>query len=142
LKAEKPKIFHIAKYPPPIGSRVKVWFDTKERQLLVEDETGRVTWDIYGMPLADVVFETEMTPRGAVRCVAWGNIIGLANTREESEARRAIKHEARNSMDFYWSRNKQWPFARARLALISPPRGGFPTSYAVDPVPKPASAPR
>jgi hypothetical protein len=35
LKAEKPKIFHIAKYPPPIGRRVKVWFDTKERQLLV-----------------------------------------------------------------------------------------------------------
>src|SRR6202163_4035756 len=33
LKVEKPKIFHIAKYPPPIGSRVKVWFDTKERQL-------------------------------------------------------------------------------------------------------------
>ena len=60
MKAEKPKIFHVAKYPPPIGSRVKVWFDTKERRLLVEDETGRVT---YGMPLADVVFETEMTLR-------------------------------------------------------------------------------
>jgi hypothetical protein len=99
LKVEKPKIFHIAKYPPPIGSRVKVWFDTKERQLIVEDETGRVTYDIYGMPLADVVFEIEMTPRGAVRCVARGNIIALANTREEIEARRAIIHEARNSMD-------------------------------------------
>jgi len=140
LKAEKPKIFHVAKYPPPIGSRVKVWFDTKERRLLVEDETGRVTYDIYGMPLADVVFETEMTPRGAVRCVARGNIIAIANTREESEARRAIVHESRNSMDFYWSRDKQWPFASARMALISPLYGGFPTSYAVDPVPKPASA--
>lgn len=42
MRAEKPKIFHIAKYPPSIGSRVKVWFDTKERHLLVEDETGRV----------------------------------------------------------------------------------------------------
>jgi hypothetical protein len=79
---------------------------------------------------------------GAVRCVARGNIIALANTHEESEARRAIKHEVRSSMDFYWSRDKQWPFARARLALISPPRGGFPTSYAVDPVPKSSSAPR
>jgi hypothetical protein len=57
--------------------------------------------------------------------VARGNIIALANTHEESEARRAIKHEARSSMDFYWSRDKQRPFARARLALISPPRGGL-----------------
>ena len=45
LKAEKPKIFRIAKYPPPIGSRVNVWFDMKGRQLLVEDETGRVTYE-------------------------------------------------------------------------------------------------
>ena len=142
MKAEKPKIFHIAKCPPPIGSRVKVWFDTKERQLLVEDDNGHVTYDIYGMPLADVVFETNTTSRGAFRCVALGNIIALANTHEESEARREIIHEARNSMDFYWRRDKQWPFARARMALISPPRGGFPTSYAVDPVLKPASAPR
>ncbi len=139
MKAEKPKIFHIAKYPPPIGSRVKVWLDTKERHLLVEDESGRVTYDIYGMPLADVVFEIETTPRRAVRCVARGNIIAIVNTNEESEARRSIIHEARSSMDFYWSRDKQWPFARARLALISLPHGGFPTSYAVDHVPRPAS---
>lgn len=142
MKVEKPKIFHIAKYPPSIGSRVKVWFDTKERHLLVEDETGRVTYDIYGMPLADVAFETETTPRGAVRCVARGNIIAIANTHEESEARRAIIEEARTSMEFYWTRDKQWPFAGARLALISPPHGGFPTSYAVDPVPKPTSGAR
>lgn len=136
----KPQIFHIAKYPPPTGSRVKVWFDTKERELLVEDETGRVTYDIYGMPLSDVVFETETTPRGAIRCVARGNIIARPSTREESEMRQAIIREAHHSMDFYWSRDKQWPFASARLAVISPPRGGFPTSYAVDPVPNPASA--
>lgn len=140
MRAEKPKIFHIAKYPPSIGSRVKVWFDTKERHLLVEDETGRVTNDIYGMPLADVVFETETTSRGADRCVARGTIMATANTHEESEARRAIIQEARTSMEFYWTRDKQWPFAKARLALISPPHGGFPTSYAVDPVPRPASA--
>lgn len=80
---------------------------------------------------------SDGSPRGAVRCVARGNIIAIASTREETEARRAIIHEARNSMDFYWSRDRQWPFAEARMALISPPRGGFPTSYAVDPVPKP-----
>lgn len=118
---------------------MKVWFDTKERHPLVEDETGRATWDIYGMPLADIVFETETTPRGAIRCVARGNIIAIANTHEESEARRTIIQAAHGSMDFYWSRDKQWRFARARLALISPPHGGFPTSYTVDPVPKPAS---
>lgn len=139
MKTEKPKIFHIATFPPPIGSRVKVWFDTKERHLLVEDESGRVTYDIYGMPLSDVVFETEMTSRGAVRCVARGNIMATANTHEESEARQAIIQEARTSMEFYWTRDKQWPFAKARLALISPPHGGFPTSYAVDPMPRPAS---
>jgi hypothetical protein len=38
---------------------VKVWFDKATSQLLVEDETGRVGWDIYGVPLADVVFETR-----------------------------------------------------------------------------------
>ena len=141
MKAGKSTIFHIAKYPPPIGSRVKVWFDTKERQLLVEDETGRVTYDIYGVPLTDVVFETETTPRGAIRCVARGTIIAIANTRGDSDTRHSIIKAGR-SMEFYWSRDKQWPFAGARLAVISPPRGGFPSSYVVDPVPELASAPR
>jgi hypothetical protein len=76
LKAGKPTIFHIAKYPPPIGTRVKVWFDTKERQLLVEDETGRVTYDIYGVPLTDVVFEAETTPRGTIRCQWFAKKLG------------------------------------------------------------------
>jgi hypothetical protein len=80
LKGEKLKIFHIAKYPPPIGSRVKIWFDMKERQLNIEDETGCVTWDIYGVPLSDAVFNTELTPRGADRCVARGNIIAIPST--------------------------------------------------------------
>jgi hypothetical protein len=137
LKVEKPKIFHIAKYPPPIGSRVKIWFDMKERQLTIEDETGRVTWDIYGVLLSDVVFDTELTPRGAVRCVARGNIIAIPSTSGYTETSHNIIKEAGRSMEFYWSRDKQWPFAGARLALISPPQGGFPTSYAVDPVPKP-----
>jgi hypothetical protein len=79
------------------------------------------------------VFETETTPRGAVRCVAWGNIIAIANSREKSEARSRIKQEARGGMEFYWSRDKAWPYAGARLAVISKPQGGFSTSYAVDP---------
>jgi hypothetical protein len=45
-------------------------------------------------------------------------------------------------MEFYWHRDKVWPYAGAPLALISKPQGGFATSYAVDPVPKPVSAPR
>ena len=47
-----------------------------------------------------------------------------------------IIREAGRSMDFYWNRDKQWPFAGARLALISKP-WGVPIPYAVDPVPKP-----
>jgi hypothetical protein len=142
LKAEKPKIFHIVKYPPPVGSRVKVWFDTKERQLTVEDETGRVTWDIYGVPLSDVKFTTEMTPRGAIRCVAIGNIIAIPSSRECSDLSHKILVEARGPMEFYWSRDKAWPYAGARLAVICKPQGGFATSYAVDPVPKATSSPR
>ena len=121
---------------------MKVWLDTKERQLLVEDDNGRATYDIYGMPLADVVFETETTPRRAVRCVALGNVIAIPGLSGCSEASHNIIKEARRSMEFYWHRDKAWPYAGARLALIWMPRGGFPTSYAVDPVLKPTSAPR
>ena len=32
-----------------------------------------------------------------------------------------IIREAERSMDFYWNRDKQWPFAGARLALILKP---------------------
>jgi hypothetical protein len=80
LKAEKPKIFSIGHHPPRIRSRVK-----GETHLLVEDETGHLTWDIYGVPLSDVVFETEKTPRGAVRCVAFGNLIAITHTNEATE---------------------------------------------------------
>jgi hypothetical protein len=140
LRAEKPKVFSIGKQPPRIGSRVKVWFDKKDAHLMIQDETGNVTWDIYGVPLSDVVFETETTPRGAAHCVVFGNLIAITHTNEATEARQMIIREADRSMDFYWNRDKQWPFAGARLALISKPWGGFPTSYAVDPVPKPARA--
>ena len=51
---------------------------------MVEDETGHLTWDIYGVPLSDVVFETEKTPRGAVRCVAFGNLIAIAGIKSIS----------------------------------------------------------
>ena len=51
---------------------------------MVEDETGHLTWDIYGVPLSDVVFETEKTPRGAVRCVAFGNLIAITGIKSIS----------------------------------------------------------
>jgi hypothetical protein len=81
-------------------------------------------------------------PRGAIRCVAIGNIIAIPGMSGCSEASHNIIKEARRSMEFYWYRDKAWPYAGARLALISMPRGGFPTSHAVDLVPKPTSAPR
>jgi hypothetical protein len=139
VKIEKPKIYHIAKYPPPVGGRVKVWFDKATSHLLVEDETGRVGWDIYGVPLSDVVFETETTPRGAVRCLARGTIIATSNTRADQEARANIITTGR-PIEFYWTRDKQWPIASARVALISKPDGGFTSCYAVDPSPRVASA--
>ena len=87
------------------------------------------------------MFETEKTPRGVVRCVAFGNLIAITHTNEATEARQMIIREAGRSMDFYWNRNKQWPFAGARLGADLGATERFPTSYAVDPVPKPARAP-
>lgn len=30
IESREAQNFHIAKYPPPIGSRVKVWFDSRK----------------------------------------------------------------------------------------------------------------
>jgi len=94
------------------------------------------------MLLTDVVSVRAALRTGAIRCVAIGNIIAIPGMSGCSEASHNIIKEARRSMEFYWYRDKAWPYAGARLALISMPRGGFPTSHAVDPVPKPTSAPR
>lgn len=128
MRAEKPTIFFITKYPPRIRSRVKVWFDKKEGDLMIEDETGQVTRDFYEVPLSDVVFETETMSRGAIRCVAIGNILAIPSTSGYSETRHNIIKQARGGMEFYWHRDKVWPYARACLALISKPQGGFATS--------------
>jgi hypothetical protein len=77
---------------------VKVWFDKATSQLLVEDETGRVGWDIYGVPLADVAFETETTPLGAVLCVARGIIITIANNREDTDTQHRVLLEPGQAM--------------------------------------------
>ncbi|MGV0819435.1 hypothetical protein [Martelella sp. AMO21009] len=45
-----------------------------------------------------------------------------------------IRQAAQGHLDFYWSRDKAWPIAKARQAYIAPPHGGFPTNLAVDPV--------
>ena len=91
---------------------MKVWFDKKETHLMVEDETGHLTWDIYGVPLSDVVFETEeqSCPLRGVR-QAHRN-----HPHQRSDRGEANDHsEAGRSVDFYWNRDKQWPFAGARL---------------------------
>jgi hypothetical protein len=76
---------------------------------------------------------------GGSRVLAFGmhGLTGLVMvaTASGSETSHNIIKEARRSMEFYWYRDKTWPYAGARLALISMPRGGFPTSYAIDPVP-------
>ena len=92
---------------------------------MVEDETGHLTWDIYGVPLSDVVFETEKTLRAAVRCVAFGNLIAITHTNEASEARQMIIREAGRSMDFYWNRDMQWPFSRHPMPSIPYRSRGF-----------------
>jgi hypothetical protein len=49
--------------------------------------------------------------------VAIGNLIAFTNTNEATEARQRIIREAHDSMEFYWSRDKQWPFAGAPRLL-------------------------
>ena len=88
---------------------MKVWYDKKEGDLLIQDGTGRVTRDIYGIPLSDVEFTTETTPRGAVRCVAIGNILAVPPSRECSELSPQTLVEARGSMEFYGTATKRGP---------------------------------
>ncbi|MAN76609.1 MAG: hypothetical protein CML24_05320 [Rhizobiales bacterium] len=57
---------------PAIGNRIKAWFDKASEDLFIEIETGAITRDIYGMCLEDVVFDTEITARGAVKWFAIG----------------------------------------------------------------------
>ena len=133
-KRPKPAIPSIQQQPPAIGSRVKVWFDKASKDLLIESETGAIARDIYGICLEDVVFDTETTARGAVRCFATGRLLAVPGTREGTAMEREIRQAARGHLDFYWWRDKKWPVAKARQAYIAPPHGGFPTSLAVDPV--------
>ncbi|WP_048645258.1 hypothetical protein [Nitratireductor soli] len=133
-KPAKPPIPYIQNASPAIGSRVKVWVDKASKDLLIESQTGAITRDIYGICLEDVVFSTEATARGAVRCFATGRLLAVPGTREGTEMEREIRQAARGHLDFYWWRDKKWPIAKARRAYIAPPHGGFPTSLAVDPV--------
>lgn len=135
-KPAKPSIPHIQRQPPAIGSRVKVWFDKTSKDLLIESETGELSRDIYGVCLADVVFDTETTARGAIRCFASGRFLAVPGTRESSDIERQMRASAREHLDFYWWRDTRWPIVEARQAYIAPPHGGFPTSLAVDPSPR------
>lgn len=133
-KPTKPHIPYIQREPPAIGSRVKVWFDKGAKEFLIESETGAVTQDIYGICLGDVVFDTETTARGAVRCFVIGTFLAVPGSHESREVERQIRAAAPSHLEFYWWRDKKWPISKARLARIAPPHGGFPTSLVVDPV--------
>jgi len=122
----------VSSRPPAIGSRVKVWFDKKEQQLLVETKQGERTRDIYGVCLGNAVFETEPTARGAVRCYVKGDFLVVPGTNESSDLILRIRRAAQDRLDFYWWRDRSWPVSRARWAVIEKPHGGFPTCCATD----------
>lgn len=128
--SKKPAIPFIQKNPPALGTKVKVWFDKSSTHLLIESN-GTLARDIYGVCLEDVSFGTETTLRGAVRCFATGRLLAIPGTHESSTIQRQILKEADGFLDFHWWRDKKWPIAKARKAVIAPPRGGFPTSAAV-----------
>ncbi|MFZ3481650.1 hypothetical protein [Sphingomonas sp. 3-13AW] len=116
-----------------VGKRVKVWYDRGARALLIEDHTSHRVRDIYGVCLEDVEFEVEATPRGGSRCYAKGILLADPNTCESTKLKTEIRREAGGGLDFYWSRDKRWPVAGARRALIAPPHGGFATCSVIDP---------
>lgn len=128
-------VAYVDRRPPEIGSRVKVWFDRRSGDLLVEASDGAVSKSIYNVCLGDAVFGAEQTTRGATRCVVTGTFLAIPGTRESSDIEREIHGIAREHLDFYWTRDKSWPISRARLACIGKPHGGFPTSMAADTTP-------
>jgi hypothetical protein len=109
-----------------------VWFDKNSQDLLIETPQGERTRDIYGVCLGNATFETEKTPRGAVRCFVTGEFLAIPGTNEGSDLARKIIRAARNPLEFYWWRDKSWPIQRARWALIQKPHGGFSTCRATD----------
>jgi len=121
----------IGNSPPEIGSRVKVWFDKRSGDLIIETALGAKSRDIYGVCLSDAIFGTEKTPRGAVSCFVVGTFMAVPGSNESHEIKRAISARGGKHLDFYWWKNKDWPITTAALALIAKPHGGFPTCYAV-----------
>ena len=47
--------------------------------------------------------------------------MAVPGTNEGADERAKITRAARSSVDFYWNRDKAWPYAGARLALIAKP---------------------
>ena len=125
---------YVDRQPPKIGSRVKVWFDRRSGDLLIETSDGMVSKSIYDVCLGEAVFETEPTVRGATRCVVRGAFLAIPGSHESHAIQSEIHAIAQQHLDFYWSRDKTWPIRSARLASIAKPHGGFPTSMAADAV--------
>ena len=113
-----------------IGSEVEVWFDRKQRGLMVKDALGHAVRSIYSVCLSDVIFHSGRTKRGAVRCYATGRLMCDPNSNEATELRQAILRQSGGFMQFHWWKDTAWPMETAVRAVIGMPHGGFPTSAA------------
>ena len=133
-KSALPPVPFVQNRSPAIGTRIKVWFDKPSRNLLIEDEAGKVSQDIYGVCLGDVEFNVETTSRGAIRCFVVGTFLAVPGSAESLSIQRQMHTERGRYLEFYWWRDRAWPISRARLAFIARPHGGFPTNLVVDSV--------
>ncbi|TJV15862.1 hypothetical protein [Mesorhizobium sp.] len=118
---------YVKKGRPEPGSAVKVWFDKATRDLVVEMETGEALQSTFGVILKDAVFQVEVDGRGRSRCIVTGKFV----PEDIASAELAIGPREKQSLDFYWWRDKVWPIARARIAFVNKPHGGFLTTYVV-----------
>lgn len=118
---------YVKKGRPEPGSTVKVWFDKVAHDLVVEMENGESLQSTLGVILKDAVFQVEDDARGRPRCIVSGKFV----PEDTASTELIIGLREKQSLDFYWWRDKAWPIARARIAVVNKPHGGFPTTFVV-----------
>ena len=107
---------HVSRQPPEIGSRVKIYFDRKSGDLIIESPEGQRCRDFLGVCIGEAVFDTEPTVRGSTRCIVTGNFLAVPGTRESRDIESEIRAQGRSHLEFYWWRDKTWPLRKARPA--------------------------